>query len=92
MPIAPGETIVGKCHILKLIGEGGMARVWLAEEITFGNRQVALNEPRRDLFPGDLVEIERRYQREVRVLCWPKIHIRSEIRRLWWVTLLGYSG
>ena len=68
MPLASGQTIInGKYHILKLIGEGGMARVWLAEEITFGGRQVALKEPRSDLLPDDLQELRRRYDREVKV-------------------------
>ena len=68
MPLTAGQTIInGKYHILKLIGEGGMARVWLAEEITFGGRQVALKEPRSDLLPDDLQELRRRYDREVKV-------------------------
>jgi len=67
MLIAPGSTILNKYHILELIGEGGMARVYLAEEITFGNRRVALKEPRADLLPEDLEEVRRRYHREVQV-------------------------
>ena len=68
MPLTSGQTIInGKYHIMKLIGEGGMARVWLAEEITFGGRQVALKEPRSDLLPDDLQELRRRYDREVKV-------------------------
>ena len=37
MVIYKGATILnGKYRILRLIGEGGMARVWLAEELVFG--------------------------------------------------------
>ena len=67
MPIIPGKIILNKYRILKLIGEGGMARVWLAEEVTFGNRQVALKEPRGGLLPEDTAEIRRRFQQEIRL-------------------------
>ena len=50
MPLQADQIILnGKYHIVRLLGEGGMARVWLAEERTFGNRLVALKEPRGDL-------------------------------------------
>jgi formylglycine-generating enzyme required for sulfatase activity len=67
MPIAPDTTILGKYKILRFIGEGGMGRVWLAEEITFGNRQVALKEPRSDLSHLDRDDIQRRYQQEISI-------------------------
>jgi WD40 repeat protein/tRNA A-37 threonylcarbamoyl transferase component Bud32 len=67
MPITPGETILNKYRVIKLIGEGGMARVWLAEETTFAGRLVAIKEPRRNLLPGDRDEVERRYQREIQI-------------------------
>ena len=68
MVLTAGETILnGKYRIIRLLGEGGMARVWLAEEMTFGNRQVALKEPLRDLPDGEVEELKKRYQREVQV-------------------------
>jgi formylglycine-generating enzyme required for sulfatase activity/tRNA A-37 threonylcarbamoyl transferase component Bud32 len=68
MTLQPGETILnGKYHVLKLIGEGGMARVWLAEEPRFGSRKVAIKEPRADLLPDLVQEVRLRYQREVQV-------------------------
>jgi formylglycine-generating enzyme required for sulfatase activity/tRNA A-37 threonylcarbamoyl transferase component Bud32 len=68
MNMEPGQTILnGKYRIERLIGEGGMARVWLAEELTFGGRQVALKEPRHDLLPELAQEVRLRYQREVQV-------------------------
>jgi eukaryotic-like serine/threonine-protein kinase len=63
--ISAEEIILGKYRIVRLLGEGGMARVWLAEEITFGNRQVALKEPRPDLPAADLADLRLRYEREV---------------------------
>ncbi len=68
MTLQQGQTILnGKYHILRLIGEGGMARVWLAEEMTFGGRRVAIKEPRDDLLPDLAQEVRLRYQREVQV-------------------------
>ena len=67
MPITPNTTILNKYRIIKLIGEGGMARVWLAEEITFGNRQVAIKEPHAGLGSTDSEELRQRFLREVKV-------------------------
>jgi WD40 repeat protein/tRNA A-37 threonylcarbamoyl transferase component Bud32 len=68
MPLQLGDTILnGKYRVISLAGEGGMARVWLAEELTFGRRKVALKEPRADLSSSLAQEIEERYQREVQV-------------------------
>ena len=44
-----------------------MTRVWLAEELTFAGRQVAIKEPRENPLPDDLAELRRRFQREVQV-------------------------
>ncbi len=68
MPLKPDDTILnGKYRVVRLIAKGGMARVWLAEELTFGGRLVALKEPRGDLLPDLAQEVRLRYQREVRV-------------------------
>lgn len=66
MALAPDQYILnGKYRIVKLIGEGGMARVWLAEELTFGGRQVALKEPKAGLREEEAVEVARRFQQEI---------------------------
>lgn len=67
MAINEGETILNKYHIIKLLGQGGMARVWLAEELTFAGRLVAIKEPRADLLPADLQDLARRYQQEITI-------------------------
>ncbi len=68
MPLKPDDTILnGKYHIVRLIAKGGMARVWLAEEPRFGNRRVAIKEPRTDLLPELAQEVRLRYRREVQV-------------------------
>lgn len=66
-PLAQGETILNKYKIVQPIGEGGMARVWLAQEITFGDRQVALKEARQDLPAAELADVHLRYAREVQI-------------------------
>ena len=68
MSLTPATTILnGKYHILRLIGEGGMARVWLAEEPNFGNRPVAIKEPHIGLGSTDSEELRQRFLREVKV-------------------------
>ncbi len=67
MPLTPNTTILsGKYRILHQIGEGGMARVWLAEEVHFG-RQVAIKEPHAGLGSTDSEELRQRFNREVKV-------------------------
>ena len=66
MPIQQGDILNGKYRILRLIGEGGMARVWLAVEPGFGKRQVAIKEPKVGAGVGR-DEILRRYEREIEV-------------------------
>lgn len=67
MSLREGETILnGKYHIVRLLGEGGCARVWLAEEPEFGGRKVAIKELRGEtLAPAELAEQERRFRQEV---------------------------
>jgi serine/threonine protein kinase len=67
MPLTPGMTLLNKYHILKPIGEGGMARVWLAEEMAPGNRIFAIKEPFCDLPTGDRLELQRRFQQELAI-------------------------
>ena len=69
MPLREGETILnGKYRIVKLLGEGGMARVWLAEELTFGGRKVAIKEIKREALSAQEVrEVEDRFAREMRI-------------------------
>ena len=45
MPIGPNQLVLnGKYRMLKLIGEGGMAHVWLADEPHFDRGKVAIKE------------------------------------------------
>ena len=68
MPLHENTTILnGKYRLLRPIGEGGMARVWLAEELTFGNRQVAIKEPHAGLGTTNSEELRQRFLCEVKV-------------------------
>ena len=67
MEIAADSTILGKYRVVRLLGQGATANVWLAEEINFGNRAVAIKEPRPDLGAEDRAFVRQRYEREVRV-------------------------
>lgn len=68
MPLKPGQTILdGKYRILRLIGEGGFARVWLTEEPAAG-RQVAIKEIKREKLSGaERQEVEKRFADEIQI-------------------------
>lgn len=55
---------IGRYRLLQLIGEGGLASVYLARHPTYG--QVALKLPRS--LPGRKREVERRFQTEAHLL------------------------
>lgn len=66
--LTPRSTILnGKYRVLHLIGEGGMCRVWLAQDLTFANRPVAIKEPHPGLGSTDSEELHQRFQRELRI-------------------------
>lgn len=68
MAIIASTTILNnKYKIVREIGQGGMGRVWLAEELVFASRLVALKEPRIDLPQAEFEEVMRRYNQEVQV-------------------------
>ncbi|MDH7488024.1 MAG: serine/threonine-protein kinase [Anaerolineae bacterium] len=67
MPIDEGQTICnGKYEIIRLLGEGGQSRVWLAQEVKRG-LEVAIKEPLPVLSPMEREELETRFQRELRL-------------------------
>ncbi len=84
MPLAPGQTILNKYRILELIGEGGFARVWLAEEPRFDHRKVAIKELLRDkLTPGEMEEQERRFVQEIEIArLLEEHHVPNVVRAL----------
>jgi len=61
----PGETLGHRYVVRREFGRGGMATVFLAEDLRLG-KDVAIKFPRRDLF--DRPEARERFEREVRSL------------------------
>lgn len=80
--LQPGSNILnGKYRILRLIGEGGFARVWLAEEPAAG-RQVAIKEIRREELSGaERHEVEKRFANEIQIGAkLPELEVPNVIR------------
>src|SRR5689334_11100972 len=62
-----GSVLAGQFKIVRLIGEGGMGSVYLAEQLGVG-RQVVIKLMRTNLGAGRLAELEGRFQREARLV------------------------
>lgn len=59
---------LGDCRLLRVVGEGGMGEVYLAEQLNAGNRNVAVKVVRPESLSSqssDLDEIRERFKREV---------------------------
>ena len=64
MPIVAGAMILNRYRIESLIGTGGMARVWLADD-TLTGLKVAIKEPRYDVSVAG-VDVQRQFLQEIR--------------------------
>jgi serine/threonine protein kinase len=60
-PTAPSTPFIGPYHLLRILGEGGMGQVWLAEQTTPLKRKVALKLIRAGTYDGVTLE---RFQSE----------------------------
>ena len=90
MTIQPDTIILNKYRIVRLIATGGMARVWLAEESAFGQRQVAIKEPLRDLDTGAAQDVGQRFAQEVKICAQlADVHTPSIVRA---ITSEPYDG
>jgi tRNA A-37 threonylcarbamoyl transferase component Bud32/cytoskeletal protein RodZ len=59
---------LGGCRLLRVVGEGGMGEVYLAEQLNAGNRSVAVKIVRPDMLSAedaDVEDIRERFKREV---------------------------
>lgn len=59
---------LGGCRLLRVVGEGGMGEVYLAEQLNAGNRAVAVKVVRPDMLSSqadDVDDIRERFKREV---------------------------
>ncbi len=73
--LEPGVVVAGKYRIVRVLGEGGMAVVFLAEHLKLGHL-VAIKVLRREL-ASDAGVVER-FEREGRALC--KLKSRNVVR------------
>ena len=59
---------LGGCRLVRVVGEGGMGEVYLAEQLNAGNRAVAVKVVRPDTLSAqadDVDDIRERFKREV---------------------------
>jgi serine/threonine protein kinase len=64
--LAKSQYILGrKYRLIAPLGKGGMARVWLASELTFNKRLVAIKEPLASLDTDQGREVLRRFEQEI---------------------------
>jgi len=68
MPLSPNTTILdGKYTIIRQLGKGAFAYVWLAEDHAVG-QQVAIKELRRaELSQDEFTKLSHRFQREAKI-------------------------
>jgi serine/threonine-protein kinase len=69
-PLKPGEILRGRYQIRRIIGQGGMGSIYLADDNRLEGRQCALKEVEHDrTMPTDLLRQARdQFQREATVL------------------------
>ena len=70
IPLKAGEVLRGRYKIRRIIGQGGMGSIYLAEDTRLEGRQCALKEVEHDrTLPADLLrEAREQFQREATVL------------------------
>jgi tRNA A-37 threonylcarbamoyl transferase component Bud32 len=70
MPLAQGQILQNRYRIVRLLGQGGMAAVYLAQDMQQGNRWVAIKEmiPDPNAGPQALAQARTQFRREAQVL------------------------
>ncbi len=70
MPLKPGEVLRGRYRMNRIIGQGGMGSIYLADDLRLEGRQCAVKEVEHDrTLPVELVKQARdQFQREATVL------------------------
>jgi serine/threonine protein kinase len=70
IPLKPGEILRGRYRISKIIGQGGMGSIYLADDTRLEGRQCALKEVEHDrtLPPEMARQAKEQFQREATVL------------------------
>lgn len=69
-PLKTGETLRGRYRIRRVIGQGGMGCIYLADDLRLEGRQCALKEVEHDkTLPANLIkEAREQFQREATIL------------------------
>ncbi|MEN6392968.1 MAG: serine/threonine protein kinase, partial [Anaerolineaceae bacterium] len=69
-PLKPGEILRSRYKINRIIGQGGMGSIYLADDLRLEGRQCALKEVEHDRsLPEDLLkEAKEQFQREAVIL------------------------
>lgn len=69
-PLKPGEVLRSRYRINRIIGQGGMGSIYLADDLRLEGRQCALKEVEHDRsLPEDLIkEAKEQFQREAVIL------------------------
>jgi len=70
VPLKPGETLRGRYRIRRIIGQGGMGSIYLADDLRLEGRQTAVKEVEHDktLPPNLIQEARDQFFREATVL------------------------
>jgi eukaryotic-like serine/threonine-protein kinase len=70
LPLKPSETLRGRYQINRIIGQGGMGCIYLADDLRLSGRQCALKEVEHDrsMSPDLLREAREQFLREATVL------------------------
>jgi eukaryotic-like serine/threonine-protein kinase len=69
VPLKAGEVLRGRYKIRRIIGQGGMGSIYLADDLRLEGRLCALKEVEHDrTLPADLREAREQFQREAVVL------------------------
>ncbi len=90
--VKPGIYILDRYFIRSLIGEGGMARIWLAsDETNHHSRDVAVKEGKVVAHDGDSVDLKRRFEWEASVTAALIEQGVPHIVPVWQVKPLGSS-
>lgn len=69
----PTPTVIGNYHLVKLIGEGGMGQVWLAEQTAPVKRRVALKLIKGGLFDSTLIQRFKAERQSLAIMDHPAI-------------------
>jgi len=71
--LAPGKLLDGKFKIIRLIAEGGMGQVWLAEQTVPLQRQVVVKLIKTGLFDDNLLQRFRAERQSLAIMDHPSI-------------------